>query len=164
MATVFSDVTKEEFVVFSHHLADSAEVTRRVESLGEYAVHDLAMLEDGSVGMVTRVEKDAAMLMMQSSNPDRPDVRAVRLHDMRRKVMTRGISAVDAQMETIEVGGMCRVVEGSGKGLTVTVQHIWKGTLWGKARDISDHGGIHSIYFRDPAGNSLEFAEPRLWF
>ena len=67
-----------------HDLADSAEVTRRVESIGEYGIHDLSMLEDGSVGMVVRVEKDAAMLMMQSSTPDRPDVRATRLHDMRR--------------------------------------------------------------------------------
>lgn len=25
-------------------------------------------------------------------------------------------------------------------------------------------GGARSIYFRDPAGNSLEMAEPRLWF
>lgn len=25
-------------------------------------------------------------------------------------------------------------------------------------------GGAHSIYFRDPAGNSIEIAEPRLWF
>jgi catechol 2,3-dioxygenase-like lactoylglutathione lyase family enzyme len=24
-------------------------------------------------------------------------------------------------------------------------------------------GGGRSIYFRDPAGNSIEFAEPRLW-
>lgn len=24
--------------------------------------------------------------------------------------------------------------------------------------------GAHSLYFRDPAGNSVEFAEPRLWF
>jgi len=24
--------------------------------------------------------------------------------------------------------------------------------------------GAHSLYFRDPAGNSLEIAEPRLWF
>ena len=76
---------EEEFVVFMHDLADSAEVTRRVESIGEYGIHDLSMLEDGSVGMVVRVEKDAAMLMMQSSTPDRPDVRATRLHDMRRK-------------------------------------------------------------------------------
>ncbi|MEL7253601.1 MAG: VOC family protein [Pseudomonadota bacterium] len=25
-------------------------------------------------------------------------------------------------------------------------------------------GGARSIYFRDPAGNSIEIAEPRLWF
>ncbi|QOL79814.1 VOC family protein [Pseudooceanicola spongiae] len=25
-------------------------------------------------------------------------------------------------------------------------------------------GGARSIYLRDPAGNSIEFAEPRLWF
>ena len=142
VATVFGDVAKEEFVVFSHHLADSAEATRRMESLGEYGVHDLAMLEDGSVGVVTRVEKDAAMLMMQGSTADRPDIRAAKLHDMRRKVSTRNISAVDAQMETIEPGSMCRIQEGPGKGLTLTVQHIWKGTLWGKARDVADHGGL----------------------
>lgn len=40
---------------------------------------------------------------------------------------------------------------------------------------LTDHGvaieaefdwpnGARSLYFRDPAGNSLEFAEPRLWF
>ena len=80
-----SPCVEEEFVVFMHDLADSAEVTRRVESIGEYGIHDLSMLEDGSVGMVVRVEKDAAMLMMQSSTPERPDVRATRLHDMRRK-------------------------------------------------------------------------------
>ena len=115
VATVFSDVTKEEFVVFMHDLADSAEVTRRVESIGEYGLHDLCMLEDGSVGMVVRVEKDAAMLMMQSSTTDRPDVRATKLTDMRRRLITRNINAVDAQMETIENGSMVRVIDGPGK-------------------------------------------------
>lgn len=142
VATVFGDITKEEFVVFSHHLADSAESSRRVESVGEYGTHDLVMLEDGSVGMVVRVEKDAAVLMMQTSSADRPDVRPVRLHDMRRKVNTRNLSAVDGSMETVEIGSMCRVHDGPGKGLTITVVHIWKGVLWGKARDVSEHGGV----------------------
>lgn len=149
VATVFSDVTKEEFVVFMHDLADSAEVTRRVESIGEYTTHDLTMLEDGSVGMVVRVEKDAAMLMMMSSTPDRPDVRATRLHDMKRKIMTRNISAVDAQMENVESGSMVQVMDGPGKGLTLTVEHIWKGTLWGKARDIQEHGGMVTVKARN---------------
>ena len=55
------------------------------------------------------------MLMMISSTPERPDVRAVRLHDMRRKLLTRSITAVDAQMESIEQGSMVRVIEGPGK-------------------------------------------------
>ena len=149
VATVFGDVTKEEFVVFSHHLADSAEASRRVESVGEYGTHDLVMLEDGSVGMVVRVEKDAAVLMMQNSSFDRPDVRPARLHDMRRKVNTRGLSAVDGSMETVEVGSMARVADGPGKGMTITVVHIWKGVLWGKARDVAEHGGIVVVRARD---------------
>jgi transcription elongation factor SPT5 len=149
VATVFSDVSKEEFVVFSHHLADSAEASRRVESVGEYGTHDLAMLEDGSVGMVVRVEKDAAVLMMQTSSAERPDVRPVRLHDMRRKLNTRNLSAVDGSMETVEIGSMCRVHDGPGKGLTLTVVHIWKGVVWGKARDVSEHGGIVVVRARD---------------
>ena len=149
VATVFGDVSKEEFVVFSHHLADSAEASRRVESVGEYGTHDLVMLEDGAVGMVVRVEKDAAVLMMQSSSADRPDVRPARLHDMRRKVNTRGLSAVDGSMETVEVGSMARVADGPGKGATITVVHIWKGVLWGKARDVAEHGGIIVVRARD---------------
>jgi transcription elongation factor SPT5 len=149
VATVFGDVTKEEFVVFSHHLADVAEASRRVESVGEYGTHDLVMLEDGSVGMVVRVEKDAAVLMMQTSSVDRPDVRPARLHDMRRKVNTRGLSAVDGSMETLEVGSMARVADGPGKGMTITVVHIWKGVLWGKARDVAEHGGIVVVRARD---------------
>ena len=30
-------------------------------------------------------------------------------------------------------------------------------------RTVAWPGGGHSIYFRDPAGNSLEFATPRIW-
>ena len=149
VATVFSDVTKEEFLVFSHHLADSAETTHRVETLGEYGVHDLALLKDDSVGMLIRVEKDAAMLMMSTSNFDRPDVRAVRLHDFQRKLQTRTLTAVDSAMETIESKSMCRIVDGPGKGTTITVEHIWKGTLWGKARGVSEHGGMLVCRSRD---------------
>ena len=30
--------------------------------------------------------------------------------------------------------------------------------------DFAWPNGARSIYFRDPAGNSIEIAEPRLWF
>ncbi|MCZ0810730.1 MAG: VOC family protein [Pseudomonadota bacterium] len=46
--------------------------------------------------------------------------------------------------------------------------HAWRARLTAAGHPIEAAfdwpNGAHSIYFRDPAGNSLEFAEPRLWF
>jgi catechol 2,3-dioxygenase-like lactoylglutathione lyase family enzyme len=43
----------------------------------------------------------------------------------------------------------------------------WKSTLEASGvpieADFAWPGGGRSIYFRDPSGNSLEFAEPRIW-
>jgi catechol 2,3-dioxygenase-like lactoylglutathione lyase family enzyme len=43
----------------------------------------------------------------------------------------------------------------------------WRGRLTDKGvaieADFEWPGGGRSIYFRDPAGNCLEFAEPRIW-
>jgi catechol 2,3-dioxygenase-like lactoylglutathione lyase family enzyme len=43
----------------------------------------------------------------------------------------------------------------------------WRARLEGKGvaieADFEWPGGGRSIYFRDPAGNCLEFAEPRIW-
>ena len=43
----------------------------------------------------------------------------------------------------------------------------WRSTLQAKGvaieADFEWPGGGRSIYFRDPAGNCLEFAEPRIW-
>lgn len=52
---------------------------------------------------------------------------------------------------------------------TATADEIeaWKSFLKGKniaiEADFEWPNGGRSIYFRDPAGNSLEFAEPRIW-
>jgi len=39
----------------------------------------------------------------------------------------------------------------------------WRSALAQKGVAIEADGGGRSIYFRDPAGNCLEFAEPRIW-
>ena len=45
---------------------------------------------------------------------------------------------------------------------------VWRGRLIAAGHPIEQDfnwpNGARSIYFRDPAGNSLEMAEPRLWF
>jgi len=47
-----------------------------------------------------------------------------------------------------EIGSWRRRLE--AKGIAIEADFHWP-------------GGGRSIYFRDPAGNSLEFAEPRIW-
>ena len=42
------------------------------------------------------------------------------------------------------------------KGVTIEADFAWP------AKSGGDKGG-RSIYFRDPSGNSLEFAEPKIW-
>ena len=43
-------------------------------------------------------------------------------------------------------------------GAPVLAINIWS-SLWPDWPN-----GARSLYFRDPAGNSVEIAEPRLWF
>ncbi len=40
---------------------------------------------------------------------------------------------------------------------------IWKKHGIAIEADFDWPNGAHSIYFRDPSGNSLEIAEPKLW-
>ena len=79
IATVFSTSTNEEFSVFMRDLADDAEAATRVDRIGEYALHDLAMLDDGNVGVLTRVEKDVAFVLTNAGTLERPNVKACKL-------------------------------------------------------------------------------------
>ena len=128
---MFGDVTKEEFVVFSHHLADVAEASRRAESVGEYGTHDLVMLEDGSVGMVVGRE---GRRRADDDTGGPPDVRPARLHDMRRKVNTRGPARWTGPWRRSRWEAW-RASPRAGQGHDHHRRAHLKGVLWGKARD-----------------------------
>lgn len=52
----------------------------------------------------------------------------------------------------LEASGLDRLVERlTEKGVGIESDFRWP-------------NGARSVYFRDPAGNSVEYAEPRLWF
>ena len=149
IAHIFSTVSNEEFQVFMHDLADSDENTQRIDTLGEYALHDLAMLDGSEVGCIVRVEKDVAFVMTNAGTPERPEVRPLKLQDLKKKMFSRNISAQDVHMDTIDPGSMVRIIDGVYKDITGTVEHIYKGTLWIRARHVKEHGGIVCIRARN---------------
>jgi transcription elongation factor SPT5 len=142
IATIFSTSTNEEFAVFMRDLADDAEAATRVDRIGEYALHDLAMLEDGNVGVLTRVEKDVAFVLTNAGTLERPNIIACKLADLKRKMNSRNQTAQDGAMEVIEAGSIVRINEGQLKDVNATVEHIFKGTVWVKARGVQRDGGI----------------------
>ena len=142
IATIFSTSTNEEFSVFMRDLADDAEASTRVDRIGEYALHDLAMLDDGNVGVLTRVEKDVAFVLTNVGTLERPNVKACKLADFKRKMNSRNQTAQDGAMELIDVGSIVRINEGQLKDVNATVEHIYKGTIWVKARGVQRDGGI----------------------
>ena len=58
-------------------------------------------------------------------------------------------------------GHVCLAADGAG--LPRWRQHLESNGVAIEA-DFAWPNGAHSIYFRDPAGNSVEIAEPALWF
>ena len=149
VAHIFSTVSNEEFQVFMHDLADSEEATQHIDTIGEFALHDLAMLDGNEVGCIVRVEKDVAFVMTNAGTSDRPEIKPVKLHDLKKKLFSRNISAQDAHMDTIDQGSMVRIIDGKYKDATGTVEHIYKGTLWIRARHVQEHGGIVCIRSRN---------------
>ena len=63
-----------------------------------------------------------------------------------------GATAIGRTAE--EIDGWKTALE--GRGIGVEADFEWP--PFGKGS-----GGGRSIYFRDPSGNSIEFAEPRIW-
>ncbi len=58
-------------------------------------------------------------------------------------------------------GHVCFAVD--GPALDVVRSALGQGTHSGRSGLFAWPNGARSVYVRDPAGNSVEFAEPRLW-
>ena len=55
---------------------------------------------------------------------------------------SRNQTAQDGAMELIDVGSIVRINEGQLKDVNATVEHIYKGTIWVKARGVQRDGRI----------------------
>jgi transcription elongation factor SPT5 len=56
--TLLSDTTREDIDVFSSNIVESSEITSGITKLGDYELHDLVALDQSTVGVIVRVEKD----------------------------------------------------------------------------------------------------------
>ncbi|CAM6125018.1 unnamed protein product [Calypogeia fissa] len=143
---ILSDSTREDIKVFTANIVESSEVTSGLNKLGEYELHDLVLLDQSTVGLIVRVDRDGCQIL--KGIPDRAEVVSVKQRDMRKKIFDRNVNAHDRDGNVISLRDIVRVVEGPYKGRQGPVEHINRGILFVLDRHHLENGGYLCVRAR----------------
>eukprot|EP00887_Chlorella_sp_A99_P006595 scaffold3.g6595.t1 len=162
VCTLFTDGTKAEVRVFGRDLVPAVTASSTIDSLGQYELHDLVVLDANTVGVVVGVEADSCTVLTNQGRPDKADVRTCRLPDIKRKMNSRRNTATDGGQNVVGVGDLVDVVDGPIKGRSGTVKHVMRGGLFIQSRDTHEHGGFLHVQARHTRVRGGKRAAPGL--
>ena len=145
---IVTDATREDIRVFVRDITEAVAVAATIDSIGDYELFDLVVLDAQTVGVIISVDKDSCRVMTNQGRPDSPDVRVCRLPDIKRKVVNRRASAIDGTRNEVNLGDIVEVFEGPLRGRSGTVKHIMRGALFIQSRDIQENGGFVCVQAR----------------
>ncbi|KAL6785123.1 hypothetical protein ACKKBG_A02530 [Auxenochlorella protothecoides x Auxenochlorella symbiontica] len=148
IATIFTDVSRQEIRVFVKDLVQAVAVTSSVDTIGGYELHDLVALDATTVGVIVGVERDACRVLTNQGRPEKPDVRVALLPDLKRKLNNRKAGAQDGARNEVAVGDIVEVVDGPLRGKNGTVRYVVRGFLFLQSRQIPEHGGYVCVQAR----------------
>ena len=95
---IFSDLTQAEIVVPAAHVTECNDVSSGLETLGQYALHDIVTVDRTSAAVVIKVEHSSFKLLTTSN-----EVVSMPLSQMGRKKTSKGVVALDFDGTRIEV-------------------------------------------------------------
>ena len=145
---IVTDATREDIRVFVRDITESVAVAATIDSIGDYELFDLVVLDAQTVGVIIAVDKDSCRVLTNQGRPDSPDIRICRLPDMKRKVVNRRASAIDGTRNEVNLGDIVEVFEGPLRGRSGTVKHIMRGALFLQSRDVQENGGFICVQAR----------------
>lgn len=145
---VVTDATREDVTVFVRDISESFAISTTLDSIGDYDLFDLVVLDPQTVGVIVGVDKDSCRVLTNQGRPEAPDIRICRLPDIKRKVVNRRASAIDGTRNEVHIGDIVEVFEGPLRGRNGTVQHIMRGVLFFRSRDIQENGGYMCVQAR----------------
>ena len=144
VAYLISDMGNEEVKCFVDDLSSvSASATGQTASDGgAYQVHDLVQLDADTFGVVISAQRDSLQVLTSKGEFDQPDVRTVRVATIQRKIFHgRNQSVQDRHMNDVKAKDMVQIVEGAGARMKVSVEHVWRGSIFGRCREYPLYGG-----------------------
>ncbi len=145
---IVTDATREDIKVFIRDITEAVAVATTIDSIGDYELFDLVVLDAQTVGVIVGVDKDSCRVLTNQGRPDAPDIRICRLPDIKRKVVNRRASAIDGTRNEVHLGDIVEVFEGPLRGRSGTVKHIMRGSLFIQSRDLQENGGYICVQAR----------------
>ncbi|KAI0305112.1 hypothetical protein B0F90DRAFT_1156675 [Multifurca ochricompacta] len=154
IVTFLSDMSMLEVSVFSKDLREAAEVGSGTNIVGNYELHDLVQLDNQTVGVIFKTERDSFRVLDQNGQ-----VRLVQPHQISMRRDSNRAIATDAEGYELRVGDNMKENDGEGrKGRILHVHQSFFAFLHN--REILENGGVfvtraRSLVSLAPKGNII---------
>ncbi|KAI0292869.1 hypothetical protein BC826DRAFT_1017266 [Russula brevipes] len=154
IVTFLSDMSMQEISVFSKDLREAAEVGAGTNIVGNYELHDLVQLDNQTVGVIFKTERDSFRVLDQNGQ-----VRLVQPHQISMRRDSNRAIATDSEGYELRVGDNMKENEGEGrKGRVLHVHQSFFAFLHN--REIIENGGVfvtraRSLVSLAPKGNII---------
>ncbi|KAH9993332.1 early transcription elongation factor of RNA pol II, NGN section-domain-containing protein [Russula compacta] len=154
IVTFLSDMSMQEVSVFSKDLREAAEVGAGTNIVGNYELHDLVQLDNQTVGVIFKTERDSFRVLDQNGQ-----VRLVQPHQISMRRDSNRAIATDAEGYELRVGDNMKENDGEGrKGRVLHVHQSFFAFLHN--REIMENGGVfvtraRSLVSLAPKGNII---------
>ncbi|KAG9011512.1 transcription elongation factor spt5, partial [Tulasnella sp. 427] len=134
--TFLSDMSMQEVTVFAKDVREAAEVGAGTNIVGNYELHDLVQLDQQTVGVIYKTERDSFRVLDQNGQ-----TRLVHPHQITMRKDSRRAIATDSQGYEIRIGDNMKEIDGEGrKGGVVHIHQAFYAFLHN--REIVENGGV----------------------
>eukprot|EP01103_Thecamoeba_quadrilineata_P003459 TRINITY_DN1322_c0_g3_i1.p1 TRINITY_DN1322_c0_g3~~TRINITY_DN1322_c0_g3_i1.p1 ORF type:complete len:1141 (-),score=235.86 TRINITY_DN1322_c0_g3_i1:101-3355(-) len=141
---IFSDLTHQEISVNASDIQECSEVTSGKLELGIYELHDLVQINNRSVGVIVKVERDSFKVLDSNGV-----VHTIRLQEMGNKRNSKFSRAFDRHSNQLAVEDMVQVIDGKGKGRQGVIKHIFRSSIFIHSNDVIENSGIYVVFSKD---------------
>eukprot|EP01125_Pyxidicula_operculata_P004318 TRINITY_DN1657_c0_g1_i1.p1 TRINITY_DN1657_c0_g1~~TRINITY_DN1657_c0_g1_i1.p1 ORF type:complete len:1026 (-),score=308.16 TRINITY_DN1657_c0_g1_i1:215-3259(-) len=139
VATIMSDISNREIKAIINDIRKCAEVSSGLK-LGEYSLHDLVQLDQNTIAVIVRIERDSAQLLDTNDN-----VKTLKLQGIRKRIKNQNAVGRDSKGNGVGVGDQVQVINGKYQNERGVVKHVYRAFLFVYSNGRQTNGGVFSV-------------------
>jgi len=137
IATLISDIGKEEIQVFVKDIEKSIDTSTSYQQVGGYNMYDLVSLDANNLAVIIGLEREALKVIDQNSV-----VKTVKLQEVLQKKIFKNSVASDRYRNHIKVDDMVTVLEGPHQNKKAKILHLVRATAFLHINEVITNGGV----------------------